>query len=59
MGASTPTGEAMANVLATFAQFERRFIAQRMKEALAVKRAAGVRLGRAPVVGFGGAEIER
>src|SRR5437764_773761 len=36
----------MANVLATFAQFERRLISQRTREALAVKRAQGVRLGR-------------
>jgi DNA invertase Pin-like site-specific DNA recombinase len=38
---TTPTGEAMANMLATFAQFERRLISQRTKEALAVKRASG------------------
>jgi DNA invertase Pin-like site-specific DNA recombinase len=43
---TSPAGEAMANVMATFAQFERRLIAQRTKEALAQKRAAGVRLGR-------------
>jgi DNA invertase Pin-like site-specific DNA recombinase len=43
---STPAGEMMANVLATFAQFERRMIGQRTKDALAQKRAAGVRLGR-------------
>jgi DNA invertase Pin-like site-specific DNA recombinase len=43
---TTPAGEAMAHVLATFAQFERRLIGQRTKEALAAKRAAGVRLGR-------------
>ena len=43
---STPAGEAMANVLATFAQFERRLISQRTKDALAAKRAQGVRLGR-------------
>jgi DNA invertase Pin-like site-specific DNA recombinase len=36
----------MAHVMATFAQFERRLIGQRTREALAVKRAAGVRLGR-------------
>jgi DNA invertase Pin-like site-specific DNA recombinase len=36
----------MANVLATFAQFERRLIGQRTREALAVKRKEGVRLGR-------------
>jgi DNA invertase Pin-like site-specific DNA recombinase len=42
---TTPAGEAMANVLATFAQFERRLIGQRTREALAQKRAQGVRLG--------------
>jgi len=36
---STPSGEAMANMLATFAQFERRLISQRTKEALAEKGA--------------------
>jgi DNA invertase Pin-like site-specific DNA recombinase len=43
---TTPAGEAMANVLATFAQFERRLISQRTRDALAVKKAQGVRIGR-------------
>lgn len=43
---TTPTGEAMASMLAVFAQWERRMIGQRTKEALAVKRAQGVQLGR-------------
>src|SRR5256714_1695847 len=43
---TTPAGEAMANMLATFAQFERRLISQRTRDALAVKRAEGVRIGR-------------
>jgi len=43
---STPSGEMMANVMASFAQFERRLIGQRTKDALAVKKAEGVRLGR-------------
>jgi DNA invertase Pin-like site-specific DNA recombinase len=47
---STPSGEMMANVLATFAQFERRLIAQRTRDALAVKRSQGVRLGRPPAL---------
>src|SRR5262245_42256547 len=47
---TTPAGEAMVNVLATFAQFERRLISQRTREALAIKRASGVRLGRPPTV---------
>ena len=42
---TTPAGEAMANVLATFAQFERRLIGQRTREALAAKRAAGTLKG--------------
>ena len=43
---TSPAGEAMANVMATFAQFERRLISQRTREALAQKRLSGVRLGR-------------
>lgn len=43
---TTPSGEAMANVMAAFAQFERRLIGQRTREALAKKREAGVTLGR-------------
>jgi DNA invertase Pin-like site-specific DNA recombinase len=47
---ATPAGEAMVTLLATFAQFERRLIAQRTREALAIKRAQGVRLGRPPTM---------
>lgn len=43
---TTPAGEMMAPVLATFAQYERRLIGLRTKEALAIKRSQGVRLGR-------------
>jgi DNA invertase Pin-like site-specific DNA recombinase len=43
---STPSGEMIANVMATFAQFERRLIGQRTKDALAVKKREGVKLGR-------------
>lgn len=46
---TTPSGEMIANVMATFAQFERRLIGQRTKDALAAKRSDGTRLGR-PVV---------
>ena len=41
-----PAGEAALNVLAGFAQFERRLSSQRIRQALALKRAQGVRLGR-------------
>jgi DNA invertase Pin-like site-specific DNA recombinase len=50
---STPTGEAMASIMATFAQLERRLIGQRTREALAAKRAQGVRLGRPASVSLG------
>lgn len=43
---STPAGEATASMMAVFSQLERRLISQRTREALAVKRAQGVRLGR-------------
>lgn len=43
---STPAGEAMANMLATFAQFERRLISQRTKEALAARKREGKHNGR-------------
>jgi DNA invertase Pin-like site-specific DNA recombinase len=43
---ATPAGEAMANSMATFAQFERRLIGQRTREAPAQKREARVTLGR-------------
>ncbi len=42
---STENGEMMGGVMASFAQWERRLIARRTREALAAKRAQGVRLG--------------
>lgn len=47
---STPSGEMLANVLASFAQYERRLISQRTTDALAALRAKGVVLGRPRVV---------
>lgn len=43
---STPAGRVMANVMASFAQFEREMIGARTREALNEKRKQGVRLGR-------------
>ncbi len=43
---TTPSGRLMAQMLASFAEFERELISQRTKDGLAAKRAAGVRLGR-------------
>ncbi|MGH7641212.1 MAG: recombinase family protein [Candidatus Dormibacteria bacterium] len=47
---STPSGEVMAHVLSAIAQFERRLIGQRTRDALAVRRAQGVKLGRPRVL---------
>ncbi|MGH3613596.1 MAG: recombinase family protein [Pseudonocardia sp.] len=47
---SSAAGEMTANVIASAAQYERRLIGQRTREGLAAKRAAGVRLGRPPVL---------
>jgi DNA invertase Pin-like site-specific DNA recombinase len=47
---TSPSGEAMAHMLATFAQFERRLISERTKQALAQKRAGGIRLGAPPEI---------
>jgi DNA invertase Pin-like site-specific DNA recombinase len=43
---TSPSGELVANVMASVAQWERRVIGERTREALAVRRAQGVRLGR-------------
>jgi len=50
---STPSGEFLANVMASAAQWERRIIGMRTKEALAVRRMQGVRLGRPPTIAPG------
>jgi DNA invertase Pin-like site-specific DNA recombinase len=47
---TTASGEAMAGVMAVFAQLERRLVSERTKAALAQRKAAGVRLGRERVI---------
>lgn len=47
---TTPAGEMVAALMATFAQYERRIIGVRTREALAVRKTAGVRLGRPPAL---------
>jgi DNA invertase Pin-like site-specific DNA recombinase len=47
---STPAGEATASMMAVFSQLERRFISQRTREALAIKKTQGMRLGRPSAV---------
>lgn len=48
---SSPYGRAQLNMMATFAQLERELIGLRTKEALAVKKSQGVKLGRRPEIG--------
>lgn len=50
---ATPSGELFANVVASMSQYERRLIGQRTRDALAEKRAQGVRLGRPQVLPAG------
>jgi DNA invertase Pin-like site-specific DNA recombinase len=47
---STPQGKLVANVLVSVAEWEREMIGLRTKEALAVRKAQGVRLGREQVI---------
>lgn len=53
---TTPTGELVANIMISIAQWERRIIGQRTKEGLAAAKAKGVRLGAPPRLP---AEVER
>ncbi len=50
---TTPNGEFVANVMSSFAQFERQMISVRTKEALAAARHQGVRLGRPSAISDG------
>ena len=50
---TTPHGDFMVNMMASVAQLERKIIGQRTRDALAVKRAHSVRLGRPSKVDAG------
>jgi DNA invertase Pin-like site-specific DNA recombinase len=46
---STPAGEFLASVMASAAQWERRIISTRTRDALAIRREQGMKLGRPPL----------
>ena len=56
---TTPTGRAMAGLLAVFAEFERDILGERVRAGLANARLNGKRLGRPPVVVHKVAEIRQ
>jgi DNA invertase Pin-like site-specific DNA recombinase len=47
---TSPAGELLAHIVASTAQYERRLISVRTRDALAVARARGITLGRPPVL---------
>jgi len=56
---TTPTGRAMAGLLATFAEFEREILRERTRAGLAQARLNGKRLGRPVTAGLHTAEIRK
>src|SRR6267154_6686984 len=56
---TTPTGRAMAGLLAIFAEFEREILRERVRAGLAHARLNGKRLGRPETAGLQAAEIRK
>jgi putative DNA-invertase from lambdoid prophage Rac len=56
---TTPTGRAMAGLLAVFAAFEREILQERTRAGLANARQNGIRLGRPMTAGLQAAEIRK
>ena len=48
---TTPSGRAIAGLLAVFAEFEREILRERVRAGLAHARESGIRLGRPPTAG--------
>ena len=56
---TTPTGRAMAGLLAIFAQFEREILRERVKAGIAQARRRGKRHGRPPTVAHRAPDVQR
>ena len=56
---TTPSGRAMAGLLAVFAEFEREILRERVRAGLAHARQNGKRLGRPPTAALNGDQIRR
>ena len=56
---TTPTGRAMAGLLAIFAEFEREILRERVKAGIAQARKRGKPHGRPPSVAHYGAEVQK
>jgi putative DNA-invertase from lambdoid prophage Rac len=56
---TTPTGRAMAGLLAVFAEFEREILRERVRAGLAHARQNGKRLGRPPSVAHKAAQVRK
>jgi DNA invertase Pin-like site-specific DNA recombinase len=56
---TTPTGRAMAGLLAIFAQFEREILRERVKAGIAQARRHGKRHGRPPTVAHQAPAVQR
>jgi DNA invertase Pin-like site-specific DNA recombinase len=56
---TTPTGRAMAGLLAIFAQFEREILRERVKAGIAQARRHGKRHGRPPTVAHRAPDVQR
>jgi putative DNA-invertase from lambdoid prophage Rac len=56
---TTPTGRAMAGLLAIFAQFEREILRERVKAGIAEARRRGTRHGRPPSVAHRAPDVQR
>ena len=56
---TTPTGRAMAGLLAIFAQFEREILRERVKAGIAEARRRGTQHGRPPSVAHRAPDVQR